>query len=76
MMVTPIPCEKMDNHTAVASFGATFALLKDRTILLLFLGIFFVVGVDVATNYISSKLMVTRFQWVADQAKFAPRFTS
>lgn len=73
MMVTPIPREKMDNHTAVASFGATFALLKDRTILLLFLGIFFVVGVDVATNYISSKLMVTRFQWVADQAKCAPQ---
>lgn len=73
MMVTPIPREKMEHQTAASSFGETFALLKDRTILLLFLGIFFVVGVDVATNYISSKLMVVRFGWVADQAKFAPQ---
>lgn len=51
----------------------TFALLKDRTILLLFLGIFFIVGVDVATNFISSKLMAVRFSWTDEQVKFAPQ---
>lgn len=51
----------------------TFALLKDRTILLLFLGIFFIVGVDVATNFISSKLMSIRFGWSDEQVKFAPQ---
>ena len=55
------------------SMRNTFALLKDRTILLLFLGIFFIVGVDVATNFISSKLMSTRFGWSDEQVKFAPQ---
>lgn len=73
LMVTPIPREGLKSDSAAASFSETFALLKDKTILLLFLGIFFVVGVDVATNYMSSKLMITRFQWGDDQAKFAPQ---
>lgn len=55
------------------SMRNTFALLKDRTILLLFLGIFFIVGVDVATNFISSKLMSIRFGWSDEQVKFAPQ---
>ena len=42
------------------SFGATFGLLKDKTILLLFLGIVFVVGADVGLNTASSKLLVER----------------
>ena len=48
-------------------------MLRDRTILLLFLGIFFIVGVDVATNFISSKLMALRFDWTDEQVKFAPQ---
>ena len=51
----------------------TFLLMKNRTILLLFLGIFFIVGVDVATNFISSKLMAIRFGWSEEQVKFAPK---
>ncbi|TWV15417.1 sugar MFS transporter [Bacteroidaceae bacterium HV4-6-C5C] len=53
--------------------SSTFELLKDKTMLLLFFGIFFIVGVDVSTNFISSKLMVERFGWVIEQAKYAPQ---
>lgn len=73
LMLTPIEREKTVSASGNLSMGDTFALLKDRTILLLFLGIFFIVGVDVATNFISSKLMTVRFGWAADQVKFAPQ---
>lgn len=71
LLATPIAREKSPGATL--SISNTFALLKDRTILLLFLGIFFIVGVDVATNFISSKLMTVRFDWSNDQVKFAPQ---
>lgn len=71
LLATPIEREKSSGATL--SVSKTFALLKDRTILLLFLGIFFIVGVDVATNFISSKLMAVRFDWSDDQVKFAPQ---
>lgn len=73
LMATPVEREKTAASAGTLSIGDTFALLKDRTILLLFLGIFFIVGVDVATNFISSKLMAIRFDWTADQVKFAPQ---
>lgn len=74
LMATPVEREKTTTTSAGnLSIGNTFALLKDRTILLLFLGIFFIVGVDVATNFISSKLMAIRFDWTTDQVKFAPQ---
>lgn len=72
LFMTPIEREQTASSEGL-SMGDTFALLKDRTILLLFLGIFFIVGVDVATNFISSKLMSVRFGWTADQVKFAPQ---
>ena len=71
LMLTEIPKETSVSGTS--SLGATFSILKDKTILLLFLGIFFVVGVDVGVNYISSKLMAGRFAWTAQQVKFAPQ---
>lgn len=71
LLATPIEREKSSGTTL--SVSNTFALLKDRTILLLFLGIFFIVGVDVATNFISSKLMAVRFGWSDEQVKFAPQ---
>ncbi len=73
LMVTPIPQEAPEDTKSGSSFGETLSLLKDKTILLLFLGIFFVVGVDVATNFISSKLMATRFGWTNEQAATAPQ---
>lgn len=73
LIATPIEREKNIVSDSSLSMKNTFALLKDRTILLLFLGIFFIVGVDVATNFISSKLMAIRFGWTDEQVKFAPQ---
>ena len=71
LMFTPITREAASVNTL--SMGDSFGLLKDKTILMLFLGIFFVVGVDVSTNFIASKLMVSRFAWVQEEAKIAPQ---
>ena len=73
LIATPIERERNVVSNSDLSTRNTFALLKDRTILLLFLGIFFIVGVDVATNFISSKLMSIRFGWSDEQVKFAPQ---
>ena len=72
LLVSPIPREE-HSEAKPNTMKDAIALLKDRQILILFLGIFFVVGVDVATNFISSKVMSVRFGWVDDQAKFAPQ---
>lgn len=71
LMFTPIKREQSVSETI--SMADSFSLLKDKIILILFLGIFFIVGVDVATNYISSKLMAVRYDWTAEQVKFAPQ---
>lgn len=71
LMFTPIKREQSVSETI--SMVDSFSLLKDKIILILFLGIFFIVGVDVATNYISSKLMAVRYDWSAEQVKFAPQ---
>ena len=73
LMITPIPKERKEEVDNNSSFVETISLLKDKTILLLFLGIFFVVGIDVATNFISSKLMITRFAYSKEEAGFAPQ---
>lgn len=71
LMFTPIKREQSVSETI--SMADSFSLLKDKIILILFLGIFFIVGVDVATNYICSKLMAVRYDWSAEQVKFAPQ---
>lgn len=71
LMFTPIQREQ--SVSEVVSMSDSFSLLKNKVILVLFLGIFFIVGVDVATNYISSKLMAARYDWTAEQVKFAPQ---
>lgn len=68
LMFADIPKETA--VTESSSPGATFALLKDRTILFLFLGIFFVVGVDVGTNTVAPKLLIEREGFSVDQAGF------
>ncbi len=57
LMFTPIKEEKPEKASSV---GATFSLLKDKVILLLFLGIVFVVGVDVGMNTVTPKLLMER----------------
>jgi fucose permease len=78
LILTPIPRERDEATPSGSSLRETLALLADKTILLLFLGIFFVVGVDVATNFISSKIMINRFNWgdnagIAQQTYFVSR---
>jgi fucose permease len=53
LMATPVPKEE----TATAT-GNPFKLLSDTKILLFFLGIVAVVGIDVGTNMISKKLLL------------------
>lgn len=55
LVVSPIKKEVAEKSS---SMGATFGLLKDKTILLLFLGIVAVVGVDVGLNTVSTKLLL------------------
>lgn len=76
LLVTPIPREVSEiksDKNANSSFFETISLLIDKKILLLFFGIFFVVGVDVATNFISSKILITRFGWDKTEAGIAPQ---
>ena len=73
LVVTPIEREKIAGKMQMLSLKDTFSLLHDKTLFLLFLGIFFVVGLDVSTNFISSKLMIVRFGLTAEEAKLAPQ---
>lgn len=68
LMATPIREEPADAGTS--SMGAALALLKDPTILALFLGIFFVVGVDVGTNTVAPKLLIERAGMLVEQAGY------
>lgn len=72
LWLTPIPREEVTVASG-SSYRDTLSLLKDKKILILFFGIFFVVGVDVATNFISSKLMISRFGWDKSEAGLAPQ---
>ncbi|WP_418213724.1 MFS transporter [Bacteroides difficilis] len=51
-----------------ATIKSTFVLLKDKDILLLFLGIVFVVGVDVGMNTVTPKLLIERCSLSVDTA--------
>lgn len=56
--LTEVPRERTGGK--VTGVGEAFGLLKDKVVLLFFLGIFFVVGVDVGTNTASPKLLIER----------------
>ncbi len=58
LVLTPVREET--NRVASSSFGRCFGLLGDKTILLLFLGILFVVGIDVGLNTCIPKLLMER----------------
>jgi fucose permease len=66
-MLTQIPKEERDTK-APASFGQTLKLLGDPVILMLFLGIFFVVAVDVCTNTVAPKLLMERLSLPVEKA--------
>jgi fucose permease len=71
LLVSPIPREPQEKTSVTVA--QTFTLLKNPTILLLFLGIFFVVAIDVGTNFVSSKVMMARYGWTLEEAGIAPQ---
>lgn len=58
LMLTRIPKEQ--EAPAGSSVGATFSLLKDKHILLFFIGILCTVGLDVGMNTLTPKLLIER----------------
>ncbi|MBQ7420131.1 MAG: MFS transporter [Prevotella sp.] len=70
LLLTPIKREPVQTGSGI---GETLALLSDKTILLLFFGIFFAVGTDVSTNFLSSKVMISRFAYTKEAAGIAPQ---
>jgi MFS transporter, FHS family, L-fucose permease len=70
LMVTPIHEELTE--LKANSFASVMGILKDKTILLLFLGILFVVGVDVGINTASSKILMERCGLSSIEAGYGP----
>lgn len=70
LMATPIAEEPATEKAN--SFGSVLSLLKDKTILLLFLGIVFVVGVDVGINTASPKILMERAGLDSIHAGYGP----
>jgi MFS transporter, FHS family, L-fucose permease len=70
LMATPIKAETVVGKAS--SFSSVFGLLKDKTIFLLFLGIIFVVGVDVGINTASPKILMERCGMNSIDAGFGP----
>lgn len=54
------PIDERESAQKASSLQDTFALLKNKTILLLFLGIVFIVGTDVGMNTVTPKLLIER----------------
>lgn len=65
LLATPI---KEEAQEKASSFGKTFGLLKNPTILLCFFGIFFVVGTDVGMNTVTPKLLIERAGMIVEDA--------
>lgn len=70
LMLTPIDREPVTSQAN--SFGSVFGLLKDNTILLLFLGIVCVVGVDVGLNTAAPKILMERCGMNSIDAGYGP----
>ncbi len=70
LMATAIKEEPIINKAS--SFGNVFSLLKDKTILFLFLGIVFVVGVDVGLNTAAPKILMERCGMNSIDAGYGP----
>ncbi len=66
LLLTPI--HEQPVNKSLSSFAGCFGLLKDKTILMLFLGIVFVVGVDVGLNTTIPKFLIDRFNIPLEKA--------
>lgn len=67
------PIQREPQETTEVTIGKTLSLLRDKNILLLFIGIFFVVGIDVGTNFVSPKILIDRYGWELSDAGMAPQ---
>jgi fucose permease len=61
-------------ETSATTFGDCFSLLKDKTILLLFIGIMAHVGLDVGINTTAPKLLMERLGMALADAGYATSF--
>lgn len=68
LQLTPIAEEPAEKG---ASYRDTIALLGNGKIMALFLGIFFIVGVDVGTNTVAPKLLIERCGFAVEDAGYA-----
>ena len=66
LLATPIHEEPVSQSGS--SFSSSFSLLKDKVILMLFLGIVFVVGVDVGLNTTIPKFLMERCDILLEKA--------
>ena len=67
-----VPIEEDRIAVQTTSFRNVVGILKDKTIFLLFLGILFVVGVDVGVNTASSKILMERAGLNSIEAGYGP----
>jgi len=70
LMATPI--KEMTIIKQASSFSNVFNLLRDKTIFLLFLGILFLVGVDVGVNTAAPKILMERCGMNSLDAGYGP----
>lgn len=68
LIMTPI--SESAFQVKASTVSATFALLRDRSILLLFLGILSIVGTDVGMNTVTPKLLIERCAMPVENAGF------
>lgn len=66
MYFTPIREEK--ENDVVTTFKSTLAMLKDSTVLQLFLGILLIVGIDVCMNTNTPELLIQRLKFSTENA--------
>lgn len=66
LILTPITEEAAKQNTS--SLGDTFTLLKDKMILIFFIGILFVVGIDVGLNTTVPKFLIEKSNIPLEQA--------
>ncbi|GHS91456.1 MFS transporter [Bacteroidia bacterium] len=68
LQLTPIMETTEKSNTS--SFSEVWGLLKDKTIVLLFLGILFVVGVDVGINTVTPRILMERCGILVEEANY------
>jgi len=70
LLLTPV---KKEIPSTSASFKESFRLLGDKSILLLFIGILVVVGIDVGINMTSGKILISHFGYGIDDVSWGPQ---